>query len=203
MLKAKNLTENIIEVSDFVDEPLSLEARNLIEEIRVIPKNVDYRKLKLRDGNNTDYDFSDYKTFKELFKGFYYKKITIEEAERDQDEFNAIVGVLEDYTPRNNKYIEAKNKLLNNVKKVYKGREKITEGFKNKIIPFNYDKAYEEQMRFEREKEEGLNNIKNENGLIDYRKLSRLIDARTRDINDELVRKHFLVQDLGSLLEKL
>ena len=58
-------------------------------------------------------------------------------------------------------------------------------------------------MRFEREKEEGLNNIKNENGLIDYRKLSRLIDARARDINDELVRKHFLVQDLGSLLEKL
>ena len=58
-------------------------------------------------------------------------------------------------------------------------------------------------MRFEREKEEELNNIKNENGLIDYRKLSRLIDARTRDINDELVRKHFLVQDLGSLLEKL
>ena len=197
------MTENILEVSDFVDEPLSLEARNLIEEIRVILKNVDYRKLKLRGGNNTDYDFSDYKTFKELFKGLYYKKITIEEAERDQDEFNAIVGVLEDYTPRNNKYIEAKNKLLNNVKKVYKGREKIIEGFKNKIIPFNYDKAYEEQMRFEREKEEGLNNIKNENGLIDYRKLSRLIDARTRDINDELVRKHFLVQDLGSLLEKL
>ena len=69
------MTENIIEVSDFVDEPLSLEARNLIEEIRVTLKNVDYRKLKLRDGNNTDYDFSDYKTFKELFKGFYYKKL--------------------------------------------------------------------------------------------------------------------------------
>ena len=48
-------------------------------------------------------------------------------------------------------------------------------------------------MRFEREEEEKLNNIRNKNGLIDYRKLNRLIDARTRDINDELVRKHFLV----------
>ena len=31
----------------------------------------------------------------------------------------------------------------------------------------------------------------------------RLIDLKERDISDELVRKHFLVQDLGELLEKL
>ena len=61
-------------------------------------------------------------------------------------QFNAIVGVLEDYTPKNNKYIEAKNKLLNNVKKIYEGREKIIEGFKNGIFPFNYDKADGEQL---------------------------------------------------------
>ena len=75
LLKAKNKTENIKEVTDFVDQPLSLEAKELIEEIRVIQKDVDYRKLKIRGGNNTDYDFSDYKTFKELFKGLYYKKL--------------------------------------------------------------------------------------------------------------------------------
>ena len=48
-------------------------------------------------------------------------------------------------------------------------------------------------MRFEKEEEEMLNKIKNKNGLIDYRKLNRLIDARARDINDELVRKYILV----------
>ena len=47
------------------------------------------------------------------------------------------------------------------------------------------------------------NNIKNENGLIDYEKLEILIDLKNRDINNELVRKHFLVQDMGALLEKL
>ena len=36
LLKAKNKTENIKEVTDFVNEPLSLEAKELIEEIRVI-----------------------------------------------------------------------------------------------------------------------------------------------------------------------
>ena len=42
----KSKTENIKEVTDFVNEPLSLEAKELIEEIRIIQKNVDYRKLK-------------------------------------------------------------------------------------------------------------------------------------------------------------
>ena len=113
------------------------------------------------------------------------------------------MGVLEDYSPRNNKYTEAENKLLNNVNKFYKGRKKITEGFKNRIFPFNYDEAYEERMRFEREEEERLNNIRDKNGLIDYKRLNRLINAKEKDINNELVSKHFLVQDYESLLEKL
>ena len=54
--------ENIKEVTDFVDQPLSFEAKELIEEIKNIQKDVDYRKLKIKGGNN--YDFSDYKTFK-------------------------------------------------------------------------------------------------------------------------------------------
>ena len=158
LLEVKNKVENkdIKEVTDFVDQPLSFEAKELINEIKTIQKNVDYRKLKIRGGNNTDYDFSDYKTCKELFKGLYYRKITIEEAEREQDEFNAIIGVLEDYTPRNNKYIEAKNKLLNYVKKIYEGREKIIEGFKNEIFPFNCDEAYEERMRYGKEEEKKI-----------------------------------------------
>ena len=75
LLKAKNKTENIKKVPDFVDQPLSLEAKELIEEIKVLQKDVDYRKLKIRGGSNTNYDFSDYKTFKELFRDFYYKKL--------------------------------------------------------------------------------------------------------------------------------
>ena len=52
-------------------------------------------------------------------------------------------------------------------------------------------------------KKKDLNNIKNENGLIDNRKRNRLTDAKTRGIDDEVVRKHFLLQDLSDLLEKL
>ena len=55
-----------------------------------------YRKSKIRDGSNVDYDFSDYKTFKELFEDFYYIKLSVDGAESEQDEFNAIIAALED-----------------------------------------------------------------------------------------------------------
>ena len=45
-------------------------------------KDVDYRKLKIRDSNSITYDFSDYKTLKELFRDFYYRNMSIDEAER-------------------------------------------------------------------------------------------------------------------------
>ena len=47
-----------------------------------------------------------------------------------------------------------KNKLLNNAKKNYIGREKIIEGFKNKVFPLYYNEAYKYQMKAQREIEE-------------------------------------------------
>ena len=70
LLKIKNKTENIKEVTDFVKEPLSLEAKALIEEIRTIKKDVDYRKLIIRGGNNVTYDFSNYKHLKNYLEIF-------------------------------------------------------------------------------------------------------------------------------------
>ena len=52
LLKAKNKVENIKKVTGFVKEPLSLEAEALIEEIKTIQEDVDYRKLIIRDGND-------------------------------------------------------------------------------------------------------------------------------------------------------
>ena len=48
-------------------------------------------------GNNVEYNFSDYKSFKEFFKAIYYTKILIKEVEAIQEEFNAVTGALEDY----------------------------------------------------------------------------------------------------------
>ena len=72
-LKAiKSENENIKEITDFVEKPLSFEANALIEEIKITQRDVDYRKLKTIGGNGIPYSFSDDKTFNELFRDMYY-----------------------------------------------------------------------------------------------------------------------------------
>ena len=80
----KNKAENIEKVVDFAEEPVSPEAIALINEIRSIQKDVDYRKLKITGCNNVTYDFSDYKTFKELFRDIYYRNISIIRQKEDK-----------------------------------------------------------------------------------------------------------------------
>ena len=155
--KVKNKVENkdIIEVTDSVDEPLSSKAKELLKEIKIIQKNVNHRKLKIKGGNMKEYDFSDYRTFKELFRDLYYRKVTTDEAESKQEEFDIVLHVLKEYKPKNDKYVTLKNNLLDNASKFYKGREKIIEGFKNGVFPLYYDSRYrEERMKYEEEQQE-------------------------------------------------
>ena len=128
-------------------------------------------------------------------RDLYYRKLSIGDAEAKQEKFDAITSVLNIYTPKGDKYIKAKDKLLNNVKKIYEERKLIIEGFK-KIFLIHYN----EEQRFRGKIEE------DENGLIDYNRLARLIDLEKRVnwwINDELVKKHFQVPDLEILLKRL
>ena len=47
------------------------------------------------------------------------------------------------------------------------------------------------------------NDIRDNNGLIDYVKLNRLINLKRRSINDNLFREYFKCQDPGSMLKDL
>ena len=82
------------------------------------------------------------------------------------------MGALKVYAPRDNKYVEAKNKLVNNVENFYKGREKIIEGFKNGVFPVYYDERQEHQMKaqreIEKEEEEFLKYVENKSKDISY-----------------------------------
>ena len=73
------------------------------------------------------------------------------------------------------------------------------EGFKGGIFPLKSDDKFTEQARLEEE----IKNIKNKNGLIDCKKFMGLIKSKEREISNELVRKYFLVQNLGDLLENV
>ena len=71
----------------------------------------------------------------------YFRKLTIEEAERIQDKFNVVLGVLEDYHAKAPRSKEHKKNLLIYAKKFYDGREMIVNAFKNGIfllVPGDY-----------------------------------------------------------------
>ena len=79
-------------------------------------------------------------------------------------------------------------------RKFYDGRKTIINA---KYFHKIFSLYHEEKMP------EDEDEIRGQNDLIDYEKLARLISLKERDINDELVKKIFLVQDLGRLLKKL
>ena len=187
LLKLKNRQENIKEVTDFVRDPLSLEAKALVEEIKIVQKDVDYRKLIIRGGNNVMYDFSDFKTFNELFRDLYYKKMTMNDAEVRQNKFNSKHDALDNYSPKNKKYIEAKNSLINNAKTFTRGEK----GFKEKIFLIKFDDETEQQQSSKKP-------TKN-----DVMALNEWIIEEKTSINRKLFKKYFLVQILSALLKDL
>ena len=197
----KNKTENIKHVTDFIKEPLNPEAKALIEEIRTIQKNFDYKKLKLTGGNNVTYDFSDYKTFEELVRELYYKKMTIDNAEHMPDEFNSILNFLSNYTPRDQKCIEAKNNLLNNVKNFYEGREKIIKGFKDGIFLLNRYNEFEEEQQTS--KKSNKKEPPNKPTKTNVNELNEIIIKKETDISKELFKNYFNFQMPTTMLKTL
>ena len=133
-----------------VKEELSQEAKNMLGKLNDQEKLITYKKFNFRGGNNVDYDFSEYRSLKELFKAIYYRKITIKEGERIRDDFDAMIGALKSYKPKRPKYKENKEKLLINAQNFYDGRELIVDTFKNRIfslVPSGYTSDDDKGLR--------------------------------------------------------
>ena len=81
-----------------------------------------------------------------------------------------------------------------------RGEKKIIESFRERIFLLKSDDKFKEQARHD---EKEIKNIRNKNGLIDYNEFMKLIKLKERKSSNELVRKYFLVQNLGDLLENL
>ena len=111
------------------------------------------------------------------------------------------MGALKAYAPRDNKYVDAKNKLVNNVENFYKGREKITEGFKNGVFPVYYGNRDrfsdddDDDDDDEQEEQEEQKSIK-----VDYKSLIKQITDEEKDINDEIFKKYFKIQMPSDML---
>ena len=108
-----------------------------------------------------------------------------------------MLHVLKEYKPKNDKYVTLKNNLLDNASKLYKGREKIIEGFKNGVSPLYYDSRYhEERMKYEEEQQEEKQKP-TKNDLIT---LDKHITDEEKNINEELFKKYFNFQRPSDML---
>ena len=63
-----------------------------------------------------------------------------------RNKFYSKLDALNNYSPKAQKYIEAKNSLTNNAKNFYEGREKIIKDFTEKIFPIKFDDVKIEQQ---------------------------------------------------------
>ena len=113
--------------------------------------------------------------------------MTIDDAEMKQDEFNSILDALNNYSPKAQKYIEAKNSLLNNAKNFYEGREKIIKGFKDRIFSLKSDDKFEEQQTSKKFNEKKPLITKLRRQELDE------IERKEQNINNDLFKKYFTI----------
>ena len=99
--------------------------------------------------------------------------------ERKQDEITAVMGALKAYAPRDNKYVEAKNKLVKNVENFYN----------------------DEREEFRKEDEEDEEDEEEQKSIkVAYKTLIKQITDEEKDINDEIFKKYFKVIKLSDML---
>ena len=70
----ENKTEKIKQVTDFIKKPLTSEAKALMEEIRTMQKDADYKKLQITGGNKVTYDLVIIKHLISYLETFITKK---------------------------------------------------------------------------------------------------------------------------------
>ena len=116
--------------TNVLDEELSQESKNVLTKLSN-QKTINYFVVSFKRDKNLDFDFRNYRSLKELFKGIYYRNFSVVKVKRIQDEYEAQLAVLERYKPRNLDYVKEKKDLLSNAKKIYDGREMIINAFKN------------------------------------------------------------------------
>ena len=86
-----------------------------------------------------------------MFRELYYRNISMDEAERRQDDIDGVLGALSSYSAKKKKNILKQRIGSWIMQKAFKrggGGEKLIEVFKYGIFPLNYDEE-EEQNRFE------------------------------------------------------
>ena len=154
--------------------------------------------------------------FKILSKVFKFKKAyaaskgDINNTEKVYDDLVLNINKTIDdvfYKNADNGVSEKDKNIFQEAKKLFNLRVKIYKKLFFKRENLRPEETIIEGVKLKRkhraEEEKEVNNIRDENNFIDYKKSARLINFRSNSINNGLVRKYFSVRNLGGMLEQL
>ena len=133
-LKSDN--NNKLTIEDVIPKSIfaSDEAKEELNKIKEIERNVDREKLLYKASGNT-YDFRKFQTIRTFGKDIYEGQINLEEAVKDQpDLLNKIKNFSEKMRPKSYKKRQEKEIVSDSLYKLYNGREMVLNGFKRKIF---------------------------------------------------------------------
>ena len=102
---------------------MSQEAKNMIEKPNNQEKLINYKKLYFKGGNKADHDFTNFNSFRELFRAIYFGEILIPAVEREQDNFDDMIKILKDYKPKKRRQ-EKRKMILQLMHKIFTMEDK-------------------------------------------------------------------------------
>ena len=127
---------NQLTIEDVIPENAlnSDEAKKELEKIKEIETNVDTEKLVYETDEYT-YSFKNVQTIKTFARDIYEGEITIKEADEYQTDLLTEILDLRKYTkPRSEEKKQEKEIVLQNLYKLFEGKEKILNAFESKIF---------------------------------------------------------------------
>ena len=127
---------NQLTIEDVIPENAlnSDEAKKELDKIKEIETNVDTEKLVYETDEYT-YSFKNVQTIKTFARDIYEREITIKEADEYQTDLLTEILDLRKYTkPRSEEKKQEKEIVLQNLYKLFEGKEKILNAFESKIF---------------------------------------------------------------------
>ena len=174
------------------------EANKLLPEFRKIDETLDNVELVCTKTDGTKYDFNRFSLQLKLIEKVYNYKITLNEAIEDQTKLKILINKLNNYySPKIPKKVKEKNNVLKSAKKLFDARDEIINLFEKGIFPYKGNVFKTKEKQESEESKEESEEKSEENKFFEY------IENESKDINYDLLKKHFNFVVSTALAKKL
>ena len=117
---------------------LSLEAKELLDEIKEEKNSIHSKRLACVKSNGTIFNFNVFKSSLDFASDIYNSKISLEKAKNSLYKMFELLDYLKEYNPTKLDKIKSREETLNDAEKLYKNGSNVIKASENGAFPFNY-----------------------------------------------------------------